>query len=921
MKSINLIALLTLLLTALGMQAQVVTTTPAVLQESSSNVVIYYHADQGSKGLINQSSSDPIYAHTGVITNLSTSNSDWKHASTWSKNEDKYKMTYVSANLWKLEIGDIRTFYNVTNASETVKQLAFVFRNSDGTKEGKTASGGDIFVDVMESGLQVKLSADIDGFLVQENHKNVAFTVSSTQAANLALKVNGSTVASQNSASSLAYTYNFTTTGTYTITAEATLNGNTVTDEMTLTYPKASEARQYPGGTPKMGCVKNSDGSVTFCIAAPSKSSAILVGSWDDYKVLDTNTMYYQDYQGNRYFWYTVSGLSNTEQYPYYFLIDGTGVGDPYARLILDPYSDKYLSSTAFPNLIDYPTAKIGSSSIPLAVYQGNINDYDWKVKNFKGVDKSKLIIYELLVRDFTGTEGQSNGEGTIRGAIDKLDYLQDLHINAIELLPITEFNGNNSWGYNPNFYFAPDKAYGTPDDYKAFIDECHSRGIAVILDMVFNQSDGLHPWYQLYPIASNPFYNATAPHAYSVLNDWKQDNDLVQQQFKDCLKYWLSEYKVDGFRFDLVKGLGDNASYPNSGDSGTGQYNATRVARMKALHAAMKEVNEDAYFINENLAGAQEENEMATDGELNWANINTAGAQFAMGYSSDSNLGRFYAPYDSSRTWGSTVSYLESHDEERLAYKQNQYGASGVKGSMVPSMSRLGSAMAQMILSPGAHMIWQFSELGNFESTKSEDGNNNTDPKKVNWNLFKNANRKGLYNTICALNGIRLMNPDLFEETASFTSQCSDGNWETGRFMYLSTANKELIVVINPNINSEKTFTTTFKSHNNNDYQILASTYNTTPTFDAVNSKVTVPSNSFVVLGNKNVSEVKTVMSDRLDSDATVYGAQGRIVVEGSYDNIAIYNIAGERFNTLTLPAGIYIAVVDGTPHKVIVK
>ena len=107
---------------------------------------------------------------------------------------------------------------------------------------------------------------------------------------------------------------------------------------------------------------------------------------------------------------------------------------------------------------------------------------------------------------------------------------------HAVELMPIMEFNGNNSWGYNTNFYFAPDKAYGTPDDYREFIDKCHEAGIAVILDIVFNQSDGLHPWYQMYPIASNPFYNATAPHDYSVLNDWKQENPLVQQQWK-----WVS--------------------------------------------------------------------------------------------------------------------------------------------------------------------------------------------------------------------------------------------------------------------------------------------------------------------------------------------------------------------------------------------
>jgi 1,4-alpha-glucan branching enzyme len=919
MNRINLIALVSLLFIALGARAQIITTSPAVLQESSTGVVIYYHADQGNKGLANQPSSDPIYAHTGVITNKSTGSSDWKYAPTWGNNADKYKLTYVSENLWQLEIGDIRSYYGISDASESVKQLAFVFRNAGCSKEGKTASGGDIFVDVAEEGLRVSISADIDGNLVKEDHKNVTFTANASKTATISILVNGTSVASQDNVTTLSHTYNFVNNGTYTITASATAAGETVTDEITLTYPKSSEAKEYPGGTPKMGCVRNADGSVTFCLAAPRKSGAILVGSWDDYKVLESNTMYYQDNESNRYFWITVSGLNSTDQYPYYFLVDGVGVGDPYAKLILDPYYDKYISTDVYPNLPAYPTQKVGSESIPLAVYQENINDYDWKVKNFSGVDKSSLLIYELLLRDFTGTEGESNGNGTLRAAMEKLDYIKTLGMNAVELLPVTEFNGNQSWGYNPNFYFAPDKAYGTPDDYKAFIDACHSRGMAVILDMVFNQSDWLHPWYQLYSgTADNPFYNASAPHAYSVLNDWNQDNALVQRQFEDCLKYWLKEYKVDGFRFDLVKGLGSNSSYPNSGDSATNQYNGTRVSRMKALHAAMSEVNPNAYCINENLATAKEENEMAEDGELNWANVNSQGGQYAMGYSSDSALARFYAPKDSSRTWGSTVSYLESHDEERIAYMQNQNAVSGVKGSIAASMGRIGSAMAQMILAPGAHMIWQFSELGNFESTKNASGNS-TDNKKVNWSLFDNETRKGLYTSISELNGIRNKNTDLFAQTASFSSQCESLNWGEGRFIYATTANKELVCVVNPNTSGENTFSVSFRSSSNGNYQILSKTYNTNPTFDAANGTVTLPANSYVVIANMDVTKVENISAT--DADAKVFGGEGCIVVEGSYDSVSVYNVAGQRFGGLRVPAGIYIVNVDGCVSKVLVR
>ena len=126
---------------------------------------------------------------------------------------------------------------------------------------------------------------------------------------------------------------------------------------------------------------------------------------------------------------------------------------------------------------------------------------------------------------------------------------------------------------------------------------------MAVILDMVFNQSGGLHPWYQMYQPGENPFYNLDAPHAYSVLNDWNQGYPMVQEQWESVLRYWMTEYKFGGFRFDLVKGLGDNDSYANSGDNATNSYNASRVARMRELQKVVEEINPNAYFINENLA------------------------------------------------------------------------------------------------------------------------------------------------------------------------------------------------------------------------------------------------------------------------------------------------------------------------------
>ncbi len=784
-------------------------------------------------------------------------------------------------------------------------KLAFVFRNANGSKEGKAEGGKDIFLEVMDAGLQIAIESDLPSTMITPSTSTVTFKVGTTMKAAISLSINGTVVATEADTTLLSVKHTFDAPGNYEVKAVATAGDMTVEKTALYVYASDSQEAAYPGGTPKMGPVKNADGSVTFCLGAPEKQSVILVGEWNDYEISNDYVMNYTDVNGMRYFWTTVKGLENDKMYGYYFLVDGNkSVGDPYARLVLDPWNDKYLLTDVYPGLPEYPIGKV--SDVPIAIYQGNINDYDWQVTDFKGVPASDLIIYELLFRDFTGTEGKADGNGTVRKAIEKIPYLKTLGVNAIELLPIMEFNGNISWGYNPNFYFAPDKAYGTPDDYKEFIDVCHQNGMAVILDMVFNQSDGLHPWYQMYPVGSNPFYNMNAPHAYSVLNDWNQGFPMVQEQWVDVLRYWMEEYKFDGFRFDLVKGLGDNDSYANSGDSGTNAYNASRVARMRELQKVVESVNPNAYFINENLAGAKEENEMAETGQLNWANINGAGCQFAMGYNSNSNLNRMYAPNDS-RTWGSTVSYLESHDEERLAYKQNKDGAAGVKGNEKVSMQRLGSAAVQMILAPGAHMIWQFSELGNSQTTKNQNGGNNTDPKIVNWGLLDDADHKGLYDNYSELIALRTGNPELFTESATFSMACNSNNWQNGRTMVSIADGKELYTVINPNVTGVRTFSVDFLQADNDAYTIMSKSYGSAPSFNAADKKVTVPANCYVVIASKGVSSAV----DGIEADGETlmaYAADGKIVVDNAPGVVEIYSMDGRMVGSVTVSGSVIV-------------
>ncbi|MCH5233808.1 MAG: hypothetical protein J1E16_00815 [Muribaculaceae bacterium] len=919
MKKIYFSTLLTMIFCVLGLNAQTIYSVPSPLQLSSQDVKIYFNAT--GTPFEGASATTKLYAHTGY----DTTTSQWNAAPNWSTNSEKYQLQYVSQNLWMLYVGNLRDFYNIPVSTTNVIGLEFVIRSSD----GKQQTSPDIFLQVYEEGLQVTLTSNANPIITPET-AYVKFTVSASQNADLSITVNSETIATVSNAMTLDKEYLFPEPGDYTVVATATANGETVSESMSITFVSDAKQVDYPGGTPIMGPVKNSDGSVTFCFGAPQKEQVLLVGSWNDYAYTSSQAMNYQDTENGRYFWTTVNGLDNDTMYCYFYIVDGGEyfVGDPYARLVLDPYNDKYLDTNVFPNLPEYPTEAVNGQNVPVAIYQGSINDYDWVVTDFVGPDPSNLIIYEMLFRDFTGTEGQAKGNGTVQLAIEKFDYLKSLGVNAIELLPIMEFNGNMSWGYNPNFYFAVDKAYGTPDDYKEFIDLCHQNGMAVILDMVFNQSDGLHPWYQMYQPGKNPFYNLNAPHAYSVLNDWNQGMPMVQEQWADVIRYWLEEYKFDGFRFDLVKGLGLNESYANNGDAATNDYNASRVAEMRYLQEVILSVNPNGYCINENLAYAKEENEMAETGMLNWANVNDAACQFAMGYSQDSNMNRLYAPRDS-RTWGSTVSYLESHDEQRLAYKQDKWGETGVQGNVQNSMWRCGSAAAQMIMSPGAHMIWQFSELGNAQNTKNNDGGNNTDPKIVNWSLLDNPYHKGLYENYCQLIDVRLSNPEMFTKDVPFTINCNSSNWNNGRSLSSVYGDLELYTLVNPNITGNLTMSVDFLSANNDNYMILTKSYGSQPSFDAAAKTVTVPANCYVVIGSASLTPagVKSIISDSVVNPLKAHGGHGEVIVDYAEGIASVYSLDGKVIGqvsgqgSVSVSSGIYIVKSGKDSLKVIVK
>ena len=480
----------------------------------------------------------------------------------------------------------------------------------------------------------------------------------------------------------------------------------------------------------------------TLVLYAPKKSFVYLLGEFNDWTVSPAYLMN-RTPDGNRY-WLELSSLRLGET-AFQYLVDGLiPVGDPYADKVLDRANDKFIPGTTYPNLKPFPEKAQGNF---VSVLQPSQPPFVFKTTNFQRPAVNNLVVYELLVRDFSDSR-------TYQSVIDSLPYLKRLGINAIELMPIVEFTGNNSWGYNPIYYFAPDKAYGTRDDLKRLIDAAHKEGMAVVLDMVLNQADYEFPYVKMYwdgdrPSANSPYFNQQATHPFSVFFDFNHESTDTQAFVDRVNKYWLERYRFDGFRFDLSKGF----TQVNTGNdvAAWGRYDASRVAILKRMYDQIRKVDPTAYVILEHFADNREERELADYGMLLWGNHN---GDFRNALKSGQGNFTGLSYRDRGFQTPSLVGYAESHDEERLVYdmKQNGQQTDSYNVKALPTaLERAKLAAAFMLATPGPKMIWQFGELGYDVSINTcPDGSLSdgcrTDPKPVKWAYYQETDRRKLY-------------------------------------------------------------------------------------------------------------------------------------------------------------------------------
>ena len=898
-----------------------VTTNPALPIENLP-VTITFDAAQGTAGL--KDYTGDVYAHTGVITNLSTSPSDWKYViSAWTVNIPKAKLTRVTANTYTLEITtDIRSFYSVP-AGETIKQLAFVFRSGDQTKEGKATGGKDILVEVFSSGLNVAITKPAGNTVVALN-TNLEFAAATTVSSDIRLFLNNSQVKMVNG-TQINNTFNFSQPGDNWIKVTATSGATTVKDSVFVSVLTAPIVQPRPAGA-KKGISYVDQQTARLVLWAPFKSYIHVIGEFNNWMP----TSAYQMKKDGDYFWLDIPNLTPGKEYPFQYLVDGQlKIADPYTEKISDP-NDKYITSTTYPGLIPYPEGKTDGIA---SVLQTNQTVYNWQNNNFIASSADTMVIYECHVRDF-------DEKHSYAGVIDHLDYLKELGVNVLELMPVNEFEGNSSWGYNPSFYFAPDKYYGPKNELKRLVDECHKRGIATVIDLVLNHSYGQSPFVQLYfdgskPSSLNPWYNTqsnfTNPDA-----QWGYDfnhESLQTRALVDSINsFWMSEYKIDGFRFDFTKGFSNNIK--TSSDTWGSLYDAQRVANLERMADQIWKRKPGAIVIFEHLADNVEEKELANFGKgiLLWGNMSGSAGEAAMGYNENGKSDLSWASYVT-RGWSkpSAVGYMESHDEERMAYRCINYGnSSGSYNTkeLPVALSRTALTAALFIPIPGPKMIWQFGELGYDISINY---NGRTGEKPLHWEYINNADRAQLLQVFTKLFKLKKRYP-IFATSDFAQSLSGEIKW-----IKLNLNGEHVLIVGNfglTNLNAQLNFQ---KAGTWYDYFGQKSL-----NIDVVSQSILLTPGEFKLYSTETLGMVITGIEDEFISqgDLLIYPnpATDFIYVTSAdrIQDISIYNLAGlkakefklsniqgaeNKLDIGDLPSGIYLLQAISSDDRIVVR
>lgn len=777
MKSIRFYLSLSLLFITSFLLAQV--TLLPLNATSEDNVTITF--DAVGTALATETT---IYAHAGVVTkNTATpTGPDWTNVKgNWGKDDGIGKMTSVPGQpgKWKLELSPtLRQYFEVPQGTP-IFWLAVVFRNANGSKQ----TSPDIFVKLALSNYVSLISPDpSNSQIFLEQGKSISIITEASPIANkIELFVDAGTgyqsLGSANNTTTYQATYSPLLAGTIKIKSVATFSSTSAEaiSSYTVLFRSPTVTEALPAALlDGINYFSTDPTRATLVLVAPGKEFVYVVGDFTNWQLDDTYIMK-RTPDGKR-FWKEIVGLQSKNEYVFQYWVEGAiKIGDPLADKVSDPFNDSSIPTSTYPNLPTNTRTENGIAS----VLQTDQTPFVWSANEASYIPpvKDELLIYELLLRDFIGSR-------RYKDLTDSLNYFKRLGINTIELMPIMEFEGNLSWGYNPSYFLAPDKMYGTKNDLKTFIDKAHQKGIAVVLDIALNHAFGQNAMVKMFwdkannkPAADNPWFNPDATHPFNVGYDFNHES-LYTKAFVDTVtSYWLKEYHVDGFRFDLSKGF----TQKNSGnDVGAwSKYDASRVAIWDRISTEIFQINPNALIILEHFADEAEEANLASKGMILWRNLNFDYREVMKGNTSQS-FGNALAK--------THVSYMESHDEERVPFDMNTNGNSSTSYNIKAEgtyLDRMKMAAAFLYTLPGSKMLWQFQELGydksiNTCSNGTINNNCRLDNKPLVWgagslNYYTNTERQNLYNTYAAINSLVNSNKAVFKNGS--TSWQPSGN------------------------------------------------------------------------------------------------------------------------------------------------
>ncbi|MBF4473349.1 alpha-amylase family glycosyl hydrolase [Flavobacterium sp. HJJ] len=846
----------------------------------------------------------------------------------WDSSNEASKFTYNAGNDTYTKTFVPTTYYNTTN----IGKIGFLIKAKDGTGDKKSQ---DILAEV--GSFQVTLtSPSQNSTTILASGGSLSITASNTNgAANYNLKSNGTSINTASAVSNYSYTHS-SITQNQNYELEVTQGTTTITKKFSVIINPNTVSETIPVGLSEGINYNPTDATkATLVLEAPLKDFVYVAGSFNNWQPGNSYAMKKDATAGSTKFWLELTGLVSGTNYTYqYWVGESTPIAnspalvktaDPYSTLVLSPYDDSGIPAVNYPNIPAYPAGQ----DKEVTVLQTGQTPYAWSsfTTNFVKPEKDKLVVSEVLVRDFDANRNYQN-------IIDRIDYFKNLKINAIELMPVMEFEGNESWGYNTSFHMALDKFYGTSAKLKELIDLCHKNGIAVILDVALNHAFGRNPMVRMWmndpdgdgygsPTAENPYFNTVAKHSYSVGEDFNHSSALTKNYVKRVIKQWIQEYKIDGFRWDLTKGFTQNCTA--SDESCTNSYQQDRVDILKEYADYSWSLDPTHYTIFEHLGSDTEEKEWAnyrftetpSKGVMMWGKMTDNYNQLSMGYNSSNDISRMYGPNHSGFLGNRVMGYAESHDEERLMYKNIQYGntanaAHNVKTLSV-ALSRMSAIGAVTLLIPGPKMIWHFGELGwdtsiytctdgtlnDNSSTIAGDCKLSTKPQPQ-WtnNWLSDNSRNKIYYDWARMIALKTTEP-VFSGTATVPSATTlTPNIKITNSSLASSTLKDVLIIANFDVTAKNVAT---------GFQYTGSWFNlmdNSPyTVTDVNATISLQPGEFRIYGNKSTVLATTDFEIMKDIFISPNPASNYFSLNTDTAKIQIFSITGQLIKTFSKP------------------